>query len=248
MGLFGLLVLVSVLLCLGGRSRLAGRLLLAGAVMLLTASVPWVAQSLAGHLERQYPPIPVAALPEVEVAVMLGGVLALPQPPRIRAELVGSSDRLLHAFRIARQGKAGRLFLVGGAVFGGDPAKGDAGHARRLLAEWGLPAGRVDTADTSRTTREDVLAARDYLTARGLIDRPVMLITSALHMPRAVAAFRGAGIRVVPAATDVRAAAGHSPAVFDWVPSAAALELTTAALHEIAGLFYYRWRGWVPAA
>ena len=75
-----------------------------------------------------------------------------------------------------------------------------------------------------------------------------MLVTSALHMPRAVAAFRGAGIRVVPAATDVRAAADHSPAVFDWVPSAAALELTTAALHEIAGLFYYRWRGWVPAA
>ncbi len=244
MGLFSLLVLVSLLLRGAGRGRLAGRLLLAGALVLLTASVPRVAQLLAGHLERQYPPLPVAALPEVEVAVMLGGVLALPQPPRIEAELVGSSDRILHAFRIARQGKAERLYLVGGAVFGDGPSGGGSGHVRRLLAEWGLPGDRVDTGSTSRTTRENALEARDYLAERGLIDSPVMLITSALHMPRAVAVFRTAGIRVVPVATDVRVAADPSPGVFDWVPSAAALQLATAALHEIAGLCYYRWRGW----
>ena len=61
---------------------------------------------------------------------------------------------------------------------------------------------------------------------------------------RSVATFQAAGIRLVPAATDVGVVAGASPAVFDWVPSAAALQLTTAALHEIAGLAYNRLRGW----
>lgn len=244
MGAFCLLLILALVLRLGG-SRLLPRLLVfLGTVFLVAASVPRVAQYAAGYLERQYPPVSVAALPRAEVAIMLGGVLALPRPPRLRAELVGSSDRLLHAYRIARQGKANRLYLVGGNVFEGYFRGRESEFSRLMLREWGMPDSRMEIGNISRTTHQNALEARDYLVEKGYINEPVILVTSALHMPRAVETFETAGIRVIPAATDILVTEDTEPTVFNWIPSAAALELTTRALHELVGLQYYRWRGW----
>ncbi len=244
MGVFCLLLVLAMLLRLGGSRFLPRMLVFVGIVILVTASVPRVAQYAAGYLERQYPPVPVAALPRAEVAVMLGGVLALPRPPRIRAELVGSSDRLLHVYRIARQGKADRIYLVGGNVYDGYFRGRESEFSRLMLREWGMPESRMEIGNISRTTHQNALEARDYLAEKGYINNPVILVTSALHMPRAVETFQTAGIRVIPAATDVLITEDTEPSVFNWIPSAAALQLTTRALHEIIGLQYYRWRGW----
>ncbi len=244
MGFFCLLLVLALLLRLGGGRFLPRLLVFVATAVLVTASIPRVAQYTAAYLENQYPPVPVGALPRAEVAVMLGGVLALPKPPRIRAELVGSSDRLLHVYRIARQGKANQVYLVGGNVFDGYFRGRESEFSRLMLREWGMPENRMAIGNISRTTHQNALEARDYLAEKGFINEPVILVTSALHMPRAVETFRTAGVRVIPASTDVLVTEATEPSVFNWIPSAAALQLTTRALHEIVGLQYYRWRGW----
>lgn len=244
MGLFALLVVVSVLFRLSGRAGFARFLLSIGVLMLLAASLPKTAEWLAGRLESQYPPVSIADLPQVEVAVMLGGVLALPRAPRLRAELVGSSDRILHALRIVQQGKAKHLFVSGGNVFNGYFPDSESAYTRVLLKEWGLSDRQIDTGEISRTTWGNARETGDYLSRKGWINEPVILVTSAMHMPRAVESFRAANIRVIPASTDIQVIEDSAPSVFSWLPNAAALQLTTAAWHEMVGIWYYRWRGW----
>ena len=72
-----------------------------------------------------------------------------------------------------------------------------------------------------------------------------LLVTSATHMPRALASFRKAGLDVTPWPADSR---GHSyplvENVFDLLPDVDALAETTTAIKEWLGLAVYRLRGW----
>ena len=70
-------------------------------------------------------------------------------------------------------------------------------------------------------------------------------MTSALHMYRALATFRSAGVRAIPSATDFEGVGEGRQTVLDWLPNAAALERTTRALKEYLGILAYALRGWI---
>jgi uncharacterized SAM-binding protein YcdF (DUF218 family) len=71
------------------------------------------------------------------------------------------------------------------------------------------------------------------------------LVTSATHLPRAMAMFKKAGMNPLPAPTDYLAAdqpvgMGH---VLGLIPHAAAGLMIERALHEYLGLFWAKLRG-----
>ncbi|MGI9319497.1 MAG: YdcF family protein [bacterium] len=244
MGVITILVGLAIFMRLLGRVRTSRVLVVLSLLILVVCSVPQSAKLVASLLEDRYPPVAIAQLPSSDVAVVLGGLLAPPLKPRNQVELVDSSDRLLHAFRIYRQGKVKHVYLSGGNVFDGIVSDSESVYAQSLLEEWGVPGNRIRTDTGSRTTYQNAIETRNYLSKNGWINKPVLLITSALHMPRAVETFRAAGIKVVPVSTDIQVSESALPAVFDWLPSAGALQLTTKAWHELVGIWYYRLRGW----
>ena len=65
-----------------------------------------------------------------------------------------------------------------------------------ILKEWGIPSEAVLIEGRSRNTYENAIETKKLLKARQ-IDK-ILLITSALHMPRALATFRTAGIDAIP--------------------------------------------------
>lgn len=69
-----------------------------------------------------------------------------------------------------------------------------------------------------------------------------LLVTSAAHLPRALAPFRKAEVPVIPAAINVRVVAQPFDAL-DLLPGADAQAQTTDAVQEAAGHFTYRLRG-----
>ena len=83
---------------------------------------------------------------------------------------------------------------------------------------------------------------RDELAQRELDD--VLLVTSALHMERALATFRAAEVRVWPAPTDHETVQPVRSDVWSWLPYHWAFERSSRAWHEYVGLLYYRLRGW----
>jgi uncharacterized SAM-binding protein YcdF (DUF218 family) len=81
--------------------------------------------------------------------------------------------------------------------------------------------------------------------------RRVLLVTSAMHMPRAVGVFKKecAGIEFIPAPTDFRIT---DPIPAPWyqrlkavVPTPSNLLLFSEAMHEYLGIAFYKLRGWM---
>ena len=112
------------------------------------------------------------------------------------------------------------------------PATG-AQAADRLWRALGVPPDRILLESASVDTRTNALG-----TAARFKGEPVILVTSAFHMPRSMLSFRKAGMQPIPAPTDYLAkrTALTWP---DFLPSAGALETSTLALHEAVGFLWY---------
>jgi uncharacterized SAM-binding protein YcdF (DUF218 family) len=81
----------------------------------------------------------------------------------------------------------------------------------------------------SRNTREHALNVSAILRARGMTR--IALVTSAVHMRRAMRAFSGTGLKVVPAPAPLQV-----PAITDWWPRTTALDRSLEAWYEVFGL------------
>ena len=152
----------------------------------------WVAVSLVHSLESQYSgAADPASAPAV---VVLGGGTLPATPPRTAVELGGAGDRLLEAARLYRAGKAPRIVVSGGRIGWSRTHSPESTDMAEVLEFLGVPRAAILQEPRSRNTYENAIETRRLLAAEG-IDR-VLLVTSALHMPRAVALFRGAGFDV----------------------------------------------------
>jgi len=219
----------------------AGTVLLALGLggLLAAGSLPLGAR-LAAPLEARFaPPQPPPA--RVDGVVLLGGFTS-PEPTcddgPIRLD--DAAERLVETLVLLRRYPEARLLVTGGGwrfVAGCSEAE----RTARFLLRYGVDRERLLLETRSRNTRENALYARELV--RPGPGETWLLVTSAVHMPRAVAAFRRVGFPVVPWPVDpIGVDRLGWPAVVDmprrW------RELDRAA-HEWLGLLWYRWRGWI---
>ena len=113
---------------------------------------------------------------------------------------------------------------------------------QHFLRDLGLPNSAIVLENHSLSTRENALNCAKLMRELGL--KRALLVTSSLHMRRAEAALRMAGVTTIPAPTDFEVNTRQS-LIMNWIPSVSALSGSTAALHEMIGWWVYRWRGWV---
>jgi uncharacterized SAM-binding protein YcdF (DUF218 family) len=142
--------------------------------------------------------------------------------------------RLVEAIRLKRQIPEAKLVLSGG--FGGTPL-----HAE-LLADAAVALGvprpelvletrTFDTADEARFIHETVR------------DAPFILVTSASHLPRAVALFQKQGMSPLPAPADYGALDDPGLSPYSFLPAPLGIMKLERALHEYLGLIWGRLRG-----
>lgn len=225
------LVLIALGLLLLGRSRRTGTALVFLAFAWLWAwATPAVSEAFQEHVERPYPAVPVAALPRADAIVLLGGGMAPPSHGRIYPDLGSASDRVWHAARVFRAGKA-PLLLASGGSDPGVSGQTEASSMTALLVELGVPPVAIVQEARSRTTGENARFSAGLLQARGA--KSILLVTSALHMPRATLEFERLGFRVIPAATDH--AQPQYAGVQLWLPDAGALHDSARAIKEVVG-------------
>ena len=107
---------------------------------------------------------------------------------------------------------------------------------RQALVRLGVPDADMVLEPRSRTTWQNAEFARAPLARIGA--KRVWLVSSALHLRRAVFAFRHFGIQVTPVRAD------YLRSVWSPLPSAYNFHVTDLALHEYAGMVLYRWYAW----
>ena len=240
-----MLFLLALMVGLIGYKKCGKLLFTVGVVVLVVSSSPFTANYLTNYLEGQYPPLPVEESQNADLIVVLGGAIDMPTHPRISVELVNSSDRVLHAFRLYRAGKAPVIFLSAGNFFDYRVDKPEADYIQSLLMEWGVPEISIIASGNSRSTRENALEVQSYLEANSITGQSILLVTSAKHMPRAMQVFTRLGINVIPSSTDISSAAPSNIGILSKLPSLGAMNSVTSSWHEILGIWYYRLRGWI---
>jgi len=244
LGLSLALCLLALLFFLLDRRRLGGAALAVAIVWLGLWSLPAVSDAARLSLEGRFANRAVTEVPEADVVVVLGGGLGGGPRDWPYPDLGAGADRLWQAARAWHAGKARWVIISGGSMPWQGDRRPEAEAARSFLERLGVPDEVLLSEDRSRNTRENALYSAELIRTRGF--ERVLLVTSALHMPRALATFRAVGIDATPLPADFEVMP-EPPHPLRWVPDAQALADSTRALKEYLGLWVYRWRGWAVA-
>ena len=233
-----LLLLAGLILLWKRPDRRWGRYLtLAGTLLLLLASLqitPWL---LGRALETRFEPYEAEATrPTPEFIVVLGGGTnddaTLPLSARLAPVALA---RVVEGVRIAGLHPEARLVLSGGYVF---TTVSEAEVASDVVQMIGMDPARIITESQSRSTEDQAVAVRNIVR-----DRPFVLVTSAIHMPRSMALFRGQGMEPVPAPTAHTFGKGFNEGPQSFLPSARHVRALETVMHELYGIAWAWLRG-----
>jgi uncharacterized SAM-binding protein YcdF (DUF218 family) len=229
------------LLALIFRRRRLGRALLVLAVLLLMVG-GWspLGRAALVALEDRFPQPQLAA--PVAGVIMLGGAVDTHiTAVRRQGALNEAGERITAIGELSRRFPEARLLLSGGAsdLTSPEPVT-ESAIARDLLVGIGVDPQRIELEERSRTTCEN--AEQSLLVAKPQAGERWVLVTSASHMPRAVACFRAVGFSVIPYPVDYRT---RGPADLrrpvDSIGDG--LQVLDLAAHEWLGLAGYRLLG-----
>lgn len=189
----------------------AAALAVLGALQLVAFSSPRFVDAVQYRLERS---APTTFRPDrrYDAAIVLGG----------------AEDRVDRGAEVVRGG-TGKNLLYTGALSG---AGADA--LVRMLRSQGIDDGQLVIEDRARNTYENAVESAELVAQHGW--RSLLLVTSAVHMPRALACFQRQGLH--PDVLPVDAIARRPQR--GWKPSAAALAQSRQVLHEVVGRIVYR--------
>ncbi len=234
-----LCLLAGLFLLLRGRRR--GEMLIAlSAIGLLLLAVAPIGPAMLLMLEERFPP-PSVLPGRIDGILVLGGAV----DPRIslaygETAFNSSVARVLAGVALARHHPEARLALIGGE---GDYFPVGFAEARAtfgFVVEEGIPVARIVLEERSRSTHENAVFAKELI--RPGPSETWVLVTSAYHMPRAVASFRAVDWQVIPYPVDFRVDPRTGlRANFNLLDG---LSAATVAGKEWAGLVGYRLVGW----
>lgn len=244
-------LMVVALITIWKRPRWAAGAIALALVVLLVSSNGWTTRYLLQELEWQH--LPPTELPTAEAIVVLGGATQPATPPRPGVDLLGEGDRIFYAAQLYQQKKAPVLILSGGRINwqGSSNVQPESADMAVFLRQLGIPETAIIQEPDSLNTYQNAVNVKQILDQRQI--NRVLLVTSALHMPRSLLIFQRQGIAAIPAPTDFLISEadtdaqqfGPQAALLNFLPDADRLKNFTRALKEYIGLLVYSWRGWL---
>jgi len=218
-------------------------------IILGVSSNSWVALKLAQSLEWKY--LPTGDLPRAEAIVVLGGGIRPKAFPRPWVEVAEAGDRILYGAQLYQAGKAPLLILSGGRIDWKEGGASEAFDMAEIARAMGVPMSAIATDPTSLNTYENAVNVRRILDERDI--NRVLLVTSAIHMPRSMGIFQRQNIDVIPAPTDfwvteqaIQELNGSKQSfALNLIPDVQELWLVTKVIKEHVGWTVYRLRGWI---
>ena len=216
-------------------------LVVVGLTWVIAWSLPITSLYLGGRLESLHPYKLPRDLPRADVIVIFGGNTQANRAnwfePYNRETAV---DRIDLAQALYLAGRAPRILISGSAL---DGKVSEAQMIARLLRQRGIPDSAILLENNSRNTYEN--ARFSDIIMRGQKLKSALLVTSALHMPRAAASLQKRGIQVTAAsgAPQIVLPLKNPPEL--WRPHVRSLEASRTIIKEYLGLFGYWVRGWL---
>ncbi|WP_437715800.1 YdcF family protein [Sorangium sp. So ce448] len=198
-------------------------------------STPWLSSALARRIStapRDLHAELAGSSPERRVLVILTAGIDADEfgEPAMERQSAAGLERGLAAVRVYREYGFGHVIVSGKDVRGAPTQLASA--MADLLVELGVPRKKIILETESRDTRENALHSTRI--ARGLSADAVVVVTSALHMPRSLRMFERAGLDVLPA--PVRFQSLPPEGLERLLPESLSLRRSQRAVHELVGL------------
>lgn len=216
-------------------------LLLAGTCILYLFSLYPVSNTLVYSLESQYKSPSIKDLSTVDMVVILGGGIYPSDALRKSPEASGATySRLFNGVEIFKQSGAKLLVLSGG---GEQENESEAEVMKKLAMALGVKEDKIITETKSNNTAEQAIEiAKLFPPAEKM---RFGIVTSAMHMPRAVESFgeKFQEENIVP----IPVGYISSPKEYSmnsFIPAADAFLASTDAIHEEIGMIWYRFLAW----
>lgn len=222
------------------RQRSGRALVTFGTLLLILFAFDPTARALMHSFEGEQHAFDPGAVPPDGlgwVVVLGGGVVDDPRLPPNGQLSLPSLSRLVEGIRVLNHFPEAKLVVSGGVIFN---AVSEARVMAQVARSLGVDSVRIVLEEGSLDTKDQALNLAN------LLDRPFALVTSASHMPRALALFRKQGLEPVPAPIDFalrRGTAGRR--VTDFIPNAGSLKVSSQAWYELLGHAWVRLRGQV---
>lgn len=180
---------------------------------------------------------------EYDVAVVLGGMAEYNNDLK-RTQLSNGGDRIWNALRLYHLGKVKKILISGADGKLLDQSLNEARAFKKDLILFGVPEVDILIEDRSKNTHENAVFTAELLRKENLHHQKILLITSAMHMKRALACFEKEGLNVDTFPTD------HNTGSFylDWgqllLPDVKAITLWHQLFHEMTGYIVYKIMGY----
>jgi uncharacterized SAM-binding protein YcdF (DUF218 family) len=244
-GLFITIFLVLALIFLLKKQKNVFYLFLAIACGFYFVSTDLSVNLLVRPYEYQYSEKELSDIPKDETVIVIfsGGVIRGIDSGGETYDQIGphSMMRLYRAFQVYKKTDS-EIIIAGGNVYD-QPGKSISAVMGRVLESWGVPSEQIKTEQQSKTTWENAVYSLDMI---GQTVKNIILVTSALHMPRSYRTFQRVieekgrtNINLIPYPGDYRVE--NVPLSFaSFLPSSASLDTFSAAFHEWLGNLFYR--------
>jgi uncharacterized SAM-binding protein YcdF (DUF218 family) len=241
-----ILVVAAALLLLAERTREWGRrLVFLVAVGYWLFATPAGAGALAWMVSGPYGRATPEAVAGARAIVVLDGGTSWYRIGDLSVDVPIDTTvlRALEGARIARLLPDAVVIATGGSASPRSAARPEAGALVDALARAGVARERIVLDSTSANTRAHAVQVGQMLRDRGA--ERFVLVTSATHLRRSVAAFEREGLRPVPAPAPMWSDDAPDGGIRRWLPDRAALWVSEQAVYDAIGFTYYWIRGWV---
>jgi uncharacterized SAM-binding protein YcdF (DUF218 family) len=217
----------------------AGRWMLVVSIVLVAAvGVLPIGNGLALPLEARFPRWHAMHGLPTGIIVLGGGVIRSNISTDREVVLGHAAERIIAAADLARRYPSARIVFTGGnsSLIASGPIEAD--FVELLFERLGVPRDRVIVERKSRDTAENAVFTRQLVMPKA--DERWLLVTSAMHMPRAIGAFQKAGFTIDPYPVDYETGDNPSTLFRALVHN---IGETNRAVHEWIGLLVYWFTG-----
>ena len=200
--LIGFLLLIGLIL-LWKRKKRAKEFIITSITLFVLFSTDPLAEYLLDNFENAYPALKVEDASQIKyIVVLAGGYFPYDKHPLTTELGAYTLVRLVEGVRLAKKIPQAKLVLTGKGW-----AENTEASAMKLLAlELGIEESRIITEEKSMNTHAHTIYLKEIIQ-----DSPFILVTSALHMPRAMGIFKKSGYSPLPAPTGHNLRSEYSP-------------------------------------
>ena len=231
--IFSPLMLVIGLIVLGIIFNLR-KFSLIGIIILILSSLPIISNKFIAYLEKDYQPIEISEIENVDAIVVLSGMIrVIGDEENLKYEFTDSVDRFFAGLDLFNNNKSPILILTRGKMpWSLGIAEGE--YLKELAIKYGVSEENIILTDEVQNTDQEAKAIKEILTE----DAKIILVTSAFHMPRAEKVFKAANINLIPYPVDFQNSKSKTT-MMDFIPSAGSLFDTSHFVREMIGRLYY---------